>query len=157
MNLVTLAAKVFPLQTVYAHCDIPCGIYTPNAALIAAETIVKMVDKIVNPPEFDEKNIDSKRNYHNNMSRYVLVKEEHARLCKGELLILWADFFKEEHLEKFPDLHETFWKAMKLCSKNKQEVNAEAAKELKATVEKIAKMFDAVNTNKVDQLPISVK
>ncbi len=151
MKLIKLISQLLPLQTAYAHCDVPCGIYSPNLALIAAETIVKMVGKIEGLPK------DLTVADQNLMVRAILTKEEHARLCKAELLILWADFFKEEHLEKFPDLHETFWKAMKLCSKNKQEVSSEAAAELKAVVEKIAKMFDEVNTNKVDQYSASVK
>ena len=73
--------------------------------------------------------------------RAVWTKEEHARKCKEELLILWTDFFKPEHLKMFPKLHETFWKAAKLCSQNKQEVNMKAAQELKGAVDEIAKMF----------------
>jgi nickel superoxide dismutase len=71
----------------------------------------------------------------------IAVKEEHAQKCKQELLILWTDYFKLEHLEMFPGLHDTFWKATKLCSKNKQEVNMETAKELLEAVEFIASMF----------------
>ena len=71
-----------------------------------------------------------------------MVKEEHAQKCKQELLILWTDYFKQEHLEMFPGLHETFWKAAKLCSRVKQEVNMEAATQLAAAVEEIAKMFE---------------
>ena len=77
----------------------------------------------------------------NSMMRRIAVKEEHAALCKKELLILWADFFKPEHLQKFPQLHEVFWKAAKLCSQNKQEVNEHAARELVAAVDEIAKIF----------------
>jgi len=57
------------------------------------------------------------------------------------LLILWTDFFKQEHLAMFPDLHQTFWKAAKLCSKNKQSVDAEAAKQLQEAVAHIAEIF----------------
>jgi nickel superoxide dismutase len=71
----------------------------------------------------------------------VMVKEEHAQICKKELLILWTDYFKLEHLEKFPDLHDKFWKAAKLCSKNKQSVDLKLAEELVKAVDEIAEIF----------------
>ena len=79
----------------------------------------------------------------------VLTKEEHARICKKELLILWTDYFKPEHLDMFPNLHETFWKAAKLCSKNKQEVNPTAAHDLRETVHEIAHLFEKAEAAKV--------
>ena len=129
-----------PAKEVYAHCDIPCGIYTPEPALTAAKTVAKMVEKIqALPADGSAEKILQARN---SFVRMVHVKEEHAQLCKKELLILWTDYFKPEHLEMFPTLHETFWKAAKLCSKNKQEVNREAAQELLDAVEEIAGMFN---------------
>ena len=70
------------------------------------------------------------------------MKEEHAQRCKQELLILWTDYFKEEHLDVFPNLHETFWKAAKLCSINKQEVNMQSAQDLQKAVDEIAEIFE---------------
>ena len=128
--------KINPPSKVYAHCDVPCGIYDIAPAKIAASTVAKMVEKIeaLNFEELDKPT-------RNSFVRMVMTKEQHAELCKRELLILWTDFFKPEHLEMFPNLHETFWKATKLCSKNKQEVNAEAAKELVDAVNEIADIF----------------
>ena len=136
MNFLRLLDKVFIPSPVFAHCDVPCGIYDPRQAQIAAETVAKMVEKIEGLPKENPTVADR-----NLFVRAVLTKEEHARKCKEELLILWTDFFKPEHLEMFPNLHETFWKATKLCSKNKQEVNAEAAKELVDAVNEIADIF----------------
>jgi len=118
------------------HCDVPCGIYKIEPARTAAETIVRMVELIEELPK-DNPTVSDR----NKFVRCVLTKEEHARKCKEELLILWTDYFKPEHLEKFPKLHETFWKAAKLCSKNKQEVNKQAADELLKAVDEIGKMF----------------
>ncbi len=140
-SFIVSVLKRVPLQQVWAHCDVPCGIYTPDPAVVAARTVLKMVEKITSPPAIDEKNIDSVRNFHNAMTRYVLVKEQHAQKCKEELLILWTDYFKQEHLATFPDLHEKFWKASKLCSKAKQEVSMEGAQALLVAVEEIAEMF----------------
>ena len=71
----------------------------------------------------------------------VQTKEAHAQLCKQELLILWTDYFKPEHLAMFPDLHDTFWKASKLCSYNKQHVDLAKAQELIDAVAKISGLF----------------
>ncbi len=144
MNLLRFIDKVFPPDFVLAHCDVPCGIYDPKPAQIAAETVAKMVDKLINPPHLDEKDKQSRLDFHNNMTRYVIEKEEQAEICKRELLILWTDFFKPEHLKTFPNLHETFWKAAKLCSKNKQSVDEKAASDLVTAVDEIAEMFTKV-------------
>ena len=144
-QLLHILHKIIPAEALYAHCDIPCGIYTPEPALTAAKTVVKMVEKIKALPQ-DMPPTDETRN---SFVRMVAVKEEHAQLCKKELLILWTDYFKPEHLEMFPDLHDTFWKAAKLCSKNKQGVSTEAAQELLKAVEGIADIFHKAESAKV--------
>lgn len=126
--------RVLPFPTVSAHCDIPCGIYNPEDALQAAKTTLKMIQKInALPPEDD-----------NNRTRMILVKEEHARKCKHELLVLWTDYFKPEHLEKVPNLHESIWMAAKQVSKVKQSVDEAEAKKLIVQCEDIAKLFEIV-------------
>jgi nickel superoxide dismutase len=143
MRLLRLVDYIFTPRTAYAHCDVPCGIYDPKPAQIAAETVVKMVEKIGTMPK-DNPTVEDR----NLFVRAVWTKEEHARKCKEELLILWTDFFKEEHLEMFPELHDKFWKATKLCSKNKQTVDMKAAQDLKVAVDEIAEMFAKVKAVK---------
>lgn len=140
--ILRLIEKVLNEGNVQAHCDVPCGIYSTHQAGIAAETVEVMVGKILNPPEVDESDPESVRNFHNAMTRFVTTKEEWAEICKKELLVLWTDYFKEEHLKQVPDLHERFWRATKLCSKNKREVNAEAAADLRSAVDEIADIFE---------------
>lgn len=140
--LIHSFAKLLPTSPAYAHCDVPCGIYDPRPSQIAASAVKKMVEKIINPPDRDPKDEASIRNFHNSMTRFVMTKESEAQACKEQLLILWTDYFKPEHLSMFPNLHETFWKAAKLCSKNKQEVSLEAADALVAAVDEIAHMFE---------------
>lgn len=124
-----------PQQKVFAHCDVPCGIYDPKPAQIAAATVLKMVEKIqALPKEMSPEDM-------NNFVRMVSTKEEHARICKHEILVLWTDFFKPEHLEKFPDLHGKVWETAKLVSKNKQSVDLEAAEQLVKAVDEIARIF----------------
>ena len=128
--------NLLPTKPVYAHCDIPCGIYDPHSAQLAAKTVLKMVQKINELPKNHELITM------NSLTRIVMVKEEHAELCKKEILILWTDYFKEEHLEKFPDLHDLIWKTTKLCSENKRSVDEIKATELIEAVNTIADIFE---------------
>ncbi len=125
-----------------AHCDIPCGIYDPIAAKIAAQTVQKMVLRIQaleGPgPDADDA---AHRDYANKLCRYIAVKEEHAEMVKKELRILWADYFNPTHLEAHPDIHTTFWNAEKLAGRNRQNVDMEAAQELVAAVDRISEVF----------------
>ena len=131
--LFKLLLKILPSKPVYAHCDIPCGIYDPHAAQLAAKTVLTMVQK--------SKELKDDLNDRNNFVRMIRVKEEHAEICKREVLILWTDYFKSEHLEKFPDLHDLVWKTAKLCSDNKRAVDEKKAQELVESVDKIADIF----------------
>ena len=125
-----------PRTVAYAHCDIPCGIYDPTPAKIAADTVAKMVEKIGQIGK-NATDLGTRANF----VRMVSVKEQHAEIVKKELQILWSDYFKPEHLEKFPKLHDSFWKALKLASKNKQSVDAQAATDLQGAVKEIGDMF----------------
>jgi nickel superoxide dismutase len=133
-------------ETVYAHCDIPCGIYSEMPSVTAAETVAKMVKMLSElVPPGDKAGKEERLNYLNSVSRMVRTKEDHAELCKKELLILWTDYFKPEHLKIIPDIHEKIWQAAKLCSKNKREVDLTSAKELQAKVAEIGGMFKKVH------------
>ncbi|MDZ4231659.1 MAG: superoxide dismutase, Ni, partial [Candidatus Pacearchaeota archaeon] len=123
--------KLEPARKVFAHCDIPCGIYTAEPALTAAQTVATMVEKLYEQvPPADDADRNKWLEFENTLARCIMVKEEHAEKCKRELLILWTDYFTPAHLEKFPNLHETLWRATKLCSQVKQQVSREKAKEL---------------------------
>lgn len=143
MILLKIIDRLFPLAIAYAHCDVPCGVYSRHPAEISALAVVKMVEKILNPPPLDEKDKQSRVDFHNNMTRYVIVKESEAEKCKREVLILWTDFFKPEHLDKNPDLHDKVWKITKLCSENKRSVSMEKANELLKAVTELGNIFDA--------------
>ena|SRR5579872_6142683 len=140
MNLLRIFDKLSSPSPIFAHCDVPCGIYETNTLLVSAHTVQRMVEVINQLPE--KRSVKDE----NTFIRCVHVKEEHAQICKEQLMILWADFFKPEHLEKFPNLHEKVWKAMKLCSDNKQNVDAKMAADLEDAVGQIHKMFEQVKT-----------
>ena len=128
-------ANMLPVEEVSAHCDGPCGVYDPASARIAAEAVVSMTKKINALPD------DGSVATANTMSRYIAIKEEQAHLAKTELLVLWTDYFKPEHLEAYPDLHTTFWEAAKLCSACKVEVSEQHADELMDAIENIHNIF----------------
>ncbi len=134
--------RLLRAEEAFAHCDIPCGIYDPHLAQMAALTTIRMHQLIqqlaVPEPTAGKEAWDA---YSNSLARYIAVKEEHAELCKREVRIIWGDYFKPEHLEKYPELHNITWNIMKLGSKVRQEVNMQAAQDLLAEVQKFAEIF----------------
>ena len=132
-----------PALDVSAHCDGPCGVYDPADARIRAEAVLSMTKKILDleQPAKSEGNAAAVVAYLNTTARFIAIKEQEAQGAKDQLLILWTDYFKPEHLADYPDLHDTFWQAAKLCSACKVGVDLEAAQNLMATVEKIHGIF----------------
>ena len=126
---------------VHAHCDGPCGVYDPASARVAAEAVLSMTKKLIDLTPPSNANSEEWSAYNNTFSRYVAIKEEQAKETKKEILILWTDYFKPTHLETYPDLHETIWKATKLCSACKVNIDKAQAEELMSYVEKIHNMF----------------
>ena len=129
-----------------AHCDGPCGVYDPASARVAAEAVQSMTKKMV--ALMTDEAMANPQNVMT-LNRYSAIKEEEAQKCKDELLILWTDFFKPQHLEANPDLHTTFWQAAKLCSACKVEVSEVHAQELMDAVEAIHNMFWAAKGREV--------
>jgi len=131
-----------PSRQAHAHCGLFCGVYDPASARIAAAAARSMTKKIIalGPADTDS----------NTYSRFVSIKEEQAHLAKTELLVLWTDYFKPEHLEGCPDLHEKFWNAAKLCSAVKQGVDEDAANALMAAIEDIHNVFWASKSREVE-------
>ena len=125
-----------PTTIAHAHCDIPCGIYDPADAVLAARTVARMVELIGKLPEVPTSVADR-----NTFVRCVAVKEEHAEKVKHAVAEIWGDYFKPEHLTAFPDLHTKVWTLLKLAGKNKQSVDAQAAAVLEAATKEFADMF----------------
>ena len=132
---VSAMVRALPSEKVYAHCDIPCGIYDPIAAKIAAQTVQKMVLRMQALQQGDDHVA-----FANSMARYIKVKDEHAELCKHELRILWADYAWPNLPEGF-DLHGSFNAALKLAGRCRQTVDMAACEELVAAVDNIATAF----------------
>ena len=149
-NALSKLATTLPAESVSAHCDGPCGVYDPASARIAAEAALSMTKKILalDPPAAGDSAAWAA--YLNTVSRYAAIKEEQAHLAKAELLVLWTDYFKPVHLEQYPDLHNTFWQAAKLCSAVKVEVSLEHANEPMEAIEAIHNIFWATKGRDVE-------
>lgn len=126
---------VFKPEIAHAHCDVPCGIYDPIVAQIAALSVVRMVDQMTALEKSDDVS------YFNTMARYVAVKEAEAIKCKEEIRIIWGDFIKAPHLEEYPELHTIAHNIMMLGGAAKQHVSREKAMALLEEVNKFAKIF----------------
>lgn len=116
------------IKPVHAHCDLPCGVYDPAQARIEAQSVLQIMNKY--------EGLDDA-----NKTRAIFIKEERAELVKHHLMVLWADYFKPEHLEKYPDLHDMFWKAIKQASECKHHLEPEEGQKLLDMVDEIAKIF----------------
>lgn len=119
---------MFRLKTVSAHCDLPCGVYDPAQAMIEAQSVKAIQDKMA-AYEGDDR------------VRALLIKEERAELVKHHLMVLWADYFKPDHLATYPDLHDKFWKAIKQASECKHHSEPDEGQKLIDMVAEISDIF----------------
>jgi nickel superoxide dismutase len=128
-RLLALADLVSTPAVGHAHCDLPCGVYDPAQARIEAESVKAIQEKYQgnDDPVFRE--------------RAVLIKEERADLVKHHLWVLWTDYFKPDHLAKYPDLHDKFWKATKLAGDAKKSLDPGQGQQLLDAVAEIDTIF----------------
>ncbi len=118
-----------PRAVAHAHCDIPCGVYDPAQARIEAESCYKIIQK------YNDSTDDLFR------TRCIAVKEERAELTKHHIDVMWHDYFKPEHVTKFPDLHDVCWKASKQASLVKRTVSLDEAQKLLDLIDRIDAMW----------------
>jgi nickel superoxide dismutase len=130
--------RVFTFAEAKAHCDIPCGIYDPHQAQIAALTVIRMIDL---SNDLVKGSAKESLDFHNSLTRYITVKEEHAELCKKEVRVIFGDFIKKEHVEKYAELPALMHKIMQLGSKVRQTTSRETAVELLGAVNRFAEIF----------------
>src|SRR5688500_15685845 len=129
--MIVLARLFTPKTVVHAHCDLPCGVYDPAQARIEAESIKMIIQKVGENDDHD---------FH---TRATLIKEQRAELVKHHLWVLWTDYFKPPHFEKYPELHQLFNEATKLAGAAGVKDNMDEAKadELLAKIDEIAEIF----------------
>ena len=121
-----------------AHCDVPCGIYDPAPAQIDALTVVRMMDLMTALEQGEEK---GRLEYHNTLSRYISVKEEHAEKAKHEIRVIWGDYIKDAHIEKHPELPGLVHKIMQLGSSSRQTSNREHGIAFVDAINQFAEIF----------------
>jgi nickel superoxide dismutase len=132
MPFPTTLTRLFAPRTVAsAHCDLPCGVYDPAQARIEAESVKAICEKYQanDDPEF--------------RTRALIIKEQRAELVKHHLWVLWTDYFKPPHFEKYPQLHQLFNEATKLAGASgaKGSVDPKVAEDLLGKIDEIAKIF----------------
>ena len=126
------------IPVVSAHCDIPCKIYDPSISLIAATTIVRLIDLL--------EEIDASGGLRGvaTISRIAASKEEHALIVKKEVTTIWGDFFKAPQFERFPETDRLVHEIMQVASACKQEHDRSDAVYLLEKLNDFAKIFWAV-------------
>lgn len=129
--------KKVKFEEAKAHCDIPCGIYDPIVAQISALTVVRMMDLMAG---LEGEGVA----YDNSMSRYIASKEEHAEQAKHEVRVIWGDFMKPEHAEKYPELNDLVQNIMKLGGKARQTADREAGVAFVDAINQFAEIFWAI-------------
>ena len=130
MSLLT--RLLAPKSVAHAHCDLPCGVYDPAQARIEAESIKGIDEKYAqnSDPEF--------------RARALIIKEQRSELVKHHLWVLWTDYFKPPHFERYPQLNTLFNEATKLAGGGggtKASTDVAKADELLAKIEEISKIF----------------
>ena len=128
-RLLATIDRLSPPSVVHAHCDLPCGVYDPAQARIEAESVKNTIDK------FNDSTDDVFR------TRATFIKEERADLVKHHLWVLWTDYFKPEHLEKYPQLHDLFWKATKRAGEAKKTNDVAVGQDLLDQIAEIDRIF----------------
>ena len=124
-----LTTLLKPSRVVHAHCDLPCGVYDPAQARIEAESVKACQEKYQGSDDSVFR------------QRAVQIKEERADLVKHHLWVLWTDYFKPEHLEKYPQLHEVFWSATKEAGAAKKSEDPAQGQKLLDAIAEIDKIF----------------
>ncbi len=121
--------KLSFIKPVFAHCDLPCGVYDPVQARVEAQSVHEIMKKYANLDHEEDK------------WRAVFIKEQRLELVKHHLWVLWTDYFKPEHLEKHPELHDKFWQTTKQASACKKTTDPAEGQKLLDMIDDIAAIF----------------
>lgn len=137
--LITVASLLFVTNFVYAHCEIPCGIYDDgariNEILEDAGTIEKAMKQIV------ELQKDAKND--NQTVRWIINKEEHAdkiqRIVSQYFMTQRIKTDAKDYDKKLALLHQMLIHAMK-C---KQTTDLENVEKLRKDVKEFQALYFA--------------
>ncbi len=129
---------MFRIKPVYAHCDLMCGVYDPAQARIEAQSVYNAIKK------YHESEDEVFR------QRAILIKEKRAEICKKHIWVLWTDYFKPEHVEAHPELHDLVWRAAKAASDVKKSVLLSDAEKLIELIDEIGTIFSNTKSGSYD-------
>ncbi|RLT41977.1 MAG: superoxide dismutase, Ni [Chloroflexi bacterium] len=126
-----------PTRVASAHCDLPCGIYDPAQARIEAESVRAIQERYQNAENMK----GATQTIEDYRARALSIKEQRADMVKHHLWVLWTDYFTPAHLEKYPHLHDSFWKATKLAGAAKKAQDPAQGQQLLDAIAEIDKIF----------------
>ncbi|CAN3982699.1 MULTISPECIES: superoxide dismutase, Ni [Streptomycetaceae] len=118
-----------PRATAHAHCDLPCGVYDPAQARIEAESVKATQEKY-------QANEDA-----HFRARAVIIKEQRAEAVKHHISVLWSDYFKAPHFEKYPQLHQLINDTLKAASAAKASTDPATGQALLDLIAEVDKIF----------------
>jgi len=136
-HLVNLYDHVVGVDTVAAHCDIPCKIYDPISAQLAALSVIRFMDLIAELAAKDTLSVADQAQ----LSRLVAEKETHAEKAKHEVRVIWGDYIKQPQFEQFPDMSGLVHNIMLAGSACKQGIEREKGEKLLTLVNEFAAAF----------------
>ena len=125
---------MFKIEEVNAHCDIPCKIYDPAVVQVAALSVVRILDIIL------ELNLSAKANQ-SELARLTIEKENQARIVKDEIRIIWGDYFKDPQIEMYSNIHSLVHSIMMAGSKCKQSIDRQNGLDLVELVNEFTEAF----------------
>ncbi len=126
-----------PSRVVHAHCDLPCGVYDPAQAKIEAQSVKAVQERYQDAEKFKSGG-ETVEDY---KARCLVIKEERSDMVKHHLWVLWTDYFKPEHTDKYPQLHELFWNATKLAGACKKSQDPKDGQKLIEAIDEIGEIF----------------
>ena len=126
-----LPSFLTPATVVSAHCDLPCGVYDPSQARVAAQSVKGMQEKYAANEDVVFR------------TRAIVIIEQQATEAKHHLAVLWHDYFKAEHFEKYPQLHTLINTTIKQASGTgaKSKVDPAEGQKLLDGIDEIATIF----------------
>ena len=133
----SIEALIRPTRVASAHCDLPCGIYDPAQARIEAESVRAIQERYQNAENMK----GATQTIEDYRARALSIKEQRADMVKHHLWVLWTDYVTPAHLEKYPHLHDSFWKATKLAGAAKKAQDPAQGQQLLDAIAEIDKIF----------------
>jgi len=136
-RLLRAADRIVPPVSAHAHCDLPCGVYDPAQARIEAQSVKAIQERY----QSAEKTKSAAETVDDYRARCLMIKEHRADLVKEHLWVLWTDYFKPEHKEKYPQLSDLFWSATKEAGLSKKSQDPAQGQKLLDAIDEIANIF----------------